>query len=81
MTLSNRDRLQLPQQHDMTTDAEGLEFLKYSLIAEGRSLCVTTSGRICLTPSEIKVGDSVAILYGDKTPYVLRARGFGAISG
>jgi hypothetical protein len=70
--LSNRDRLQLPQQHDMTTHAEGLEFLKYSLITEGRSLCVTTSGRICLTPFETRVGDSVAILHGGKTPYVLR---------
>jgi hypothetical protein len=75
MTLSNRDRLQLPHQHDMTTHAEGLEFLNYSLIAEGRSLCVTTSGRICLTPSETRVGDSVAILYGGRTPYVLRPVG------
>jgi hypothetical protein len=75
MALSNRDRLQLPQQHDMNTHAEGLEFLNYSLIAEGRSLCVTTSGRICLTPSETRVGDSVAILYGGRTPYILRPIG------
>ena len=64
-----------PKQRDLTTQAEGLEFLKYSLIAEGRSLCVTTSGRLCLAPFNARVDDKVAILYGGKTPYVLRPVG------
>jgi hypothetical protein len=65
----------LPGQRDISTQADGSKFLKYSLISEGKSLCVTTSGRICLTPSETRVGDSVAILYGGRTPYVLRPVG------
>jgi hypothetical protein len=62
-------------EYNSTTQAEGLQFLKHSLIAEGRSLCVTTSGRLCLAPSETMVGDKVTILYGGKTPYILRPIG------
>jgi hypothetical protein len=75
MALFNQGRLELPQQHDMTTHTEGLTFLKYALIAEGRSLCITASGRLCLAPFETRVGDRVVILYGGKTPYVLRPAG------
>jgi hypothetical protein len=64
--------LPLSAQPDMSTQAEGSKFLKYSLISEGKSLCITTSGRFCLAPFNARVGDKVAILHGGKTPYVLR---------
>lgn len=61
-----------PEQPDITTQVLGSKFSNYSVIAEGRSLCVTRNDRLCLAPPETKVGDIVAIFYGGKTAYILR---------
>lgn len=63
------------RQPDITTQAKGSKFSNYSIVAEGRSLCMTQSGRLCLAPSKTRIGDSVAIFYGGKTAYILRPVG------
>jgi hypothetical protein len=40
-----------------------------------RSLCVTGNGYLSLVPLDTKVNDRVSILYGEKTPYILRQQG------
>jgi hypothetical protein len=73
MSLFKRNGESLPwMQRDVTTEGEGSKYSNSSIVAEGRSLCVTKKGRLCLAPSETKVGDKVAILYGGKTAYILR---------
>jgi hypothetical protein len=67
-----RDGGQQPQQPNTTTQAEASKFSEYAMIAEGRSLGVTENKRLCLVPSEARVGDNVAILLGGKTTYILR---------
>lgn len=68
-------RAPLLEQPDMITQAESSKFSTYSTVAEGRSLCVTKNSRLCLAPSETRVGDSVAIFYGGRTAYILRPVG------
>jgi hypothetical protein len=66
---------QPPEEPDMTTQSNGSHYLHESMIAEGRSLCVTQSGRLCIAPSETRVGDGAAIFYGGKTAYIMRPNG------
>jgi hypothetical protein len=54
---------------------EAIRFMEYLCISEGRSLCATSHKRLGLVPKSSKEGDSIAILMGGKTPYILRSNG------
>jgi hypothetical protein len=45
-----------------------------SLAATGRAVAVTKGGLVAMVPPLTKVGDMVCVLYGLKTPFVLRPR-------
>jgi len=50
-------------------------------VTAGRQFCITDNGYIGLVPLLSKVGDTVVILYGSKTPHVLRKHWFTAATG
>ena len=61
---------------------QGLDPSKMKLLRElscvhtlDRRLGRTAGGLLCLLPAEAKIGDSIALLQGGATPYVLRAAG------
>jgi hypothetical protein len=56
---------------DSAAHRETIRFMEYLSISEGRSLCTTLNGRLGLVHKTAQVGDSIAILVGGKTPYIL----------
>jgi hypothetical protein len=56
--------------------SRGLSFLETMLMfVPLRSFSTTAKGYICLTPQSTRIGDSICVFEGGRTPYVIRKEG------
>jgi hypothetical protein len=58
------------QRRNRDNNWQYISLVKYTI--KGRRLFKTRSGRLGIGPEDIKVGDCVTVLYGGRTPFVLR---------